>query len=140
MRAGQAWARLWHGHDPGSRIRRAQRRVPCRRSVCDSCRLRRLSPPRFPRILPPGCVHLTWIRDLWISTNSKLSKSAIILSSKSNIYDPTEGTINTEPSIQEGFIPFRGYKSWYRVVGDGETPGKLPVLEMGDWRFAYRMS
>ena len=30
--------------------------------------------------------------------------------------------------IQEGFIPFRGYKTWYRIVGDREAPGKLPLL------------
>lgn len=28
----------------------------------------------------------------------------------------------------EGFIPFRGYRTWYRIVGDGEEPGKLPLL------------
>jgi proline-specific peptidase len=28
----------------------------------------------------------------------------------------------------EGTIPFRGYETWYRIVGDGEEPGKLPVL------------
>jgi proline-specific peptidase len=28
----------------------------------------------------------------------------------------------------EGYVPFRGYKTWYRVVGDGEDEGKLPVL------------
>jgi L-proline amide hydrolase len=28
----------------------------------------------------------------------------------------------------EGFIPFRGYRTWYRIVGDGEAPGKLPLL------------
>jgi L-proline amide hydrolase len=28
----------------------------------------------------------------------------------------------------EGFVPFRGYRTWYRVVGDGEDEGKLPVL------------
>jgi L-proline amide hydrolase len=28
----------------------------------------------------------------------------------------------------EGFVPFRGYRTWYRVVGDGEEPGKLPLL------------
>lgn len=29
---------------------------------------------------------------------------------------------------REGFIPFRGYHTWYRIVGDGEEPGKLPLL------------
>jgi L-proline amide hydrolase len=28
----------------------------------------------------------------------------------------------------EGFIPFHGYQTWYRVVGDGEDAGKHPVL------------
>lgn len=28
----------------------------------------------------------------------------------------------------EGTIPFRGLETWYRIVGDGEEPGKLPLL------------
>ena len=28
----------------------------------------------------------------------------------------------------EGFMPFRGYRTWYRIVGEGEDEGKLPVL------------
>jgi len=28
----------------------------------------------------------------------------------------------------EGYVPFRGYKTWYRVVGEGEDEGKFPVL------------
>lgn len=28
----------------------------------------------------------------------------------------------------EGRIPFRGYQTWYRIVGDGEAPGKAPLL------------
>jgi len=28
----------------------------------------------------------------------------------------------------EGFLPFRGFRTWYRVVGDGEEPGRLPLL------------
>jgi L-proline amide hydrolase len=31
-------------------------------------------------------------------------------------------------SATEGTIPFRGYETWYRIVGDGEAPGKLPLL------------
>jgi proline-specific peptidase len=31
-------------------------------------------------------------------------------------------------SSSEGTIPFRGHETWYRVVGDGEAPGKLPLL------------
>lgn len=28
----------------------------------------------------------------------------------------------------EGYIPFQGYQTWYRIVGAGEQPGKLPLL------------
>jgi proline-specific peptidase len=28
----------------------------------------------------------------------------------------------------EGTIPFRGLETWYRIVGDDEDPGKLPLL------------
>lgn len=28
----------------------------------------------------------------------------------------------------EGFIPFRSYRTWYRMVGEGEAPSKLPLL------------
>lgn len=31
-------------------------------------------------------------------------------------------------SATEGTIPFRGHETWYRIVGDGEEPGKLPLL------------
>ena len=31
-------------------------------------------------------------------------------------------------SIHEGTIPFKGYQTWYRIIGDGEEPGKLPLL------------
>jgi len=27
----------------------------------------------------------------------------------------------TEPPLQEGFIPFRGHRTWYRVTGAGEA-------------------
>lgn len=30
--------------------------------------------------------------------------------------------------VTEGTIPFRGLETWYRIVGDGEGPGKLPLL------------
>jgi proline-specific peptidase len=30
--------------------------------------------------------------------------------------------------ITEGTIPFKGYQTWYRIVGDKEEPGKLPLL------------
>lgn len=29
---------------------------------------------------------------------------------------------------EEGFVSFRGFKTWYRIVGDHEEPGKLPLL------------
>jgi len=29
---------------------------------------------------------------------------------------------------QEDFASSHGYKVWYRIVGDGEQPGKLPLL------------
>ncbi|MBA2568491.1 MAG: proline iminopeptidase-family hydrolase [Actinobacteria bacterium] len=28
----------------------------------------------------------------------------------------------------EGHVAFRGFQTWYRVVGEGEEPGKLPLL------------
>jgi proline-specific peptidase len=31
-------------------------------------------------------------------------------------------------TVAEGRLPFRGYEVWYRIVGDGEEAGKLPVL------------
>lgn len=31
-------------------------------------------------------------------------------------------------STKEGFVPFRGYNVWYRIVGDNEADGKLPLL------------
>jgi proline-specific peptidase len=33
-----------------------------------------------------------------------------------------------EVTAKEGFVLFRGYNVWYRVVGDREAPGKLPLL------------
>jgi L-proline amide hydrolase len=30
--------------------------------------------------------------------------------------------------ITEGRIPFKGYQTWYRIVGEREEPGKLPLL------------
>jgi pimeloyl-ACP methyl ester carboxylesterase len=30
--------------------------------------------------------------------------------------------------VKEGYVPFAGYQTWYRVVGDAEAPGKLPLL------------
>ena len=34
----------------------------------------------------------------------------------------------SEYPVQEGFVPFRGYKTWYRIVGAGEEPGRLPLI------------
>ena len=31
-------------------------------------------------------------------------------------------------AVREGTIPFHGYQTWYRVVGDEEDPGKFPLL------------
>ncbi len=36
--------------------------------------------------------------------------------------------MSTPYPIQEGTIPFRGHETWYRIVGAGEEPGKLPLL------------
>src|SRR5215510_8893187 len=30
--------------------------------------------------------------------------------------------------ITEGYAPFKGYQTWYRIVGEREEPGKLPLL------------
>lgn len=32
--------------------------------------------------------------------------------------------------ITEGTIPFKGHHTWYRIVGDHEEPGKLPLLTL----------
>ena len=31
-------------------------------------------------------------------------------------------------TVTEGYVPFRGYRTWYLIVGEGEDEGKLPVL------------
>ncbi len=31
---------------------------------------------------------------------------------------------------KEGFVPFQGFKTWYRIVGDREDPGKYPLLAL----------
>ncbi len=33
-----------------------------------------------------------------------------------------------EPTPAEGHVSFRGFRTWYRVVGEGEAPGRDPVL------------
>jgi proline-specific peptidase len=35
-----------------------------------------------------------------------------------------------EMPATEGFVPFRGYQTWYRVVGDRDEPGKFPLLTL----------
>jgi L-proline amide hydrolase len=35
--------------------------------------------------------------------------------------------VETQP-IQEGTIPFNGYETWYRIVGESEAPGKFPLV------------
>jgi proline-specific peptidase len=30
--------------------------------------------------------------------------------------------------VREGYLPFAGYRTWYRVVGEAEEPGKFPLL------------
>ncbi len=30
--------------------------------------------------------------------------------------------------VHEGFVAFRGFKTWYRIAGDREGPGKFPLL------------
>lgn len=35
----------------------------------------------------------------------------------------------TVPST-EGYLPFRGFKVWYRIVGEAEEPGQLPLLAL----------
>lgn len=34
------------------------------------------------------------------------------------------------PTIHEGYISYKGYQTYYRIVGDGEAPGKLPLLTL----------
>ncbi len=30
--------------------------------------------------------------------------------------------------VSEGYVPFRGYRTWYRLVGEREDPGKSPLV------------
>ncbi len=34
----------------------------------------------------------------------------------------------SEVAASEGYLPFEGYRTWYRIVGEGEEPGKVPLL------------
>jgi len=36
--------------------------------------------------------------------------------------------MNQAVSTKEGFVSFKGYQVWYRIVGDHEEPGKWPLL------------
>ncbi len=36
--------------------------------------------------------------------------------------------MNPSRQVTEGVVPFRGYRTWYRVVGQGEDPGRYPLL------------
>jgi proline-specific peptidase len=36
--------------------------------------------------------------------------------------------MNTTLPVNEGFVSFRGYKTWYRIVGNREESGRLPLL------------
>jgi L-proline amide hydrolase len=38
--------------------------------------------------------------------------------------------MNTTTAVREGYIPFRGFRTWFRVVGDREEAGKLPLLTL----------
>jgi len=38
--------------------------------------------------------------------------------------------MSTAFPVTEGRIPFKGYETWYRIVGEGEEPGKLPLLAL----------
>ena len=37
---------------------------------------------------------------------------------------------DTAYPVTEGYIPFRGYRTWYRMVANGEEPGKFPLLAL----------
>ena len=36
--------------------------------------------------------------------------------------------MDTAVPFMEGFLAFRDYQIWYRIVGEREAPGKLPLL------------
>src|ERR1051326_2329837 len=38
--------------------------------------------------------------------------------------------MNTTTAVREGYIPFHGFRTWFRVVGDREEAGKLPLLTL----------
>jgi L-proline amide hydrolase len=40
----------------------------------------------------------------------------------------TEADVPDDPPAREGFLSFNGYRTWYRVVGEGEDTGTYPLL------------
>jgi proline-specific peptidase len=36
--------------------------------------------------------------------------------------------MSADLQIREGFVPFRGHRTWYRIVGDREASGRLPLI------------
>ena len=36
--------------------------------------------------------------------------------------------MNNQLPTKEGYVSFCGYRVWYRIVGEGESPGKLPLM------------
>ncbi len=36
--------------------------------------------------------------------------------------------MNPGTSVTEGYVPYHGYRTWYRIVGGQEEPGKLPLI------------
>jgi len=41
-----------------------------------------------------------------------------------------EEKVSDSLPVSEGTIPFKGNQVWYRIVGEEETPGKLPLLTL----------
>ena len=41
--------------------------------------------------------------------------------------------------IKEGYIPFKGYQTYYRIVGKCEN-GKLPLLTLRRWGWSAAIS
>src|SRR5437588_873379 len=36
--------------------------------------------------------------------------------------------MSDELPVREGFLPFAGHQTWYRITGESEQPGKFPLL------------
>jgi len=43
-------------------------------------------------------------------------------------HEPEESPMITAVPTTEGVVPFHGHKVWYRIAGDREDPGRLPLL------------